>query len=95
MELRARCPLEKITVKELCAKAVIHKSTFYAHYQDLYDLADTLETEVVDQVLDSIQNPEYALERLSGVYPGAVSGLSRPGRPHPDPVLRQPERPAY
>lgn len=63
LELRARCPLEKITVKELCAKAVIHKSTFYAHYQDLYDLADTLETEVVDQVLDSIQNPEYALER--------------------------------
>ena len=46
LELRARCPLEKITVKELCAKAVIHKSTFYAHYQDLYDLADTLETEV-------------------------------------------------
>ncbi len=63
LELRARYPLEKITVKELCSKADIHKSTFYAHYQDLYDLADTLETEVVDQVLDSIQNPEYALER--------------------------------
>ena len=87
LELRARCPLEKITVKELCAKAVIHKSTFYAHYQDLYDLADTLETEVVDQVLDSIQNPEYALERpaefirerFGPITPGTPS--SRPCSP--------------
>ena len=65
LELRARCPLEKITVKELCAKAVIHKSTFYAHYQDLYDLADTLETEVVDQVLDSKNTDENWLEQIA------------------------------
>ena len=28
IELRARKPLEKITVKELCAEACINKSTF-------------------------------------------------------------------
>ena len=36
LELRAKRPLEKITVKELCALARINKSTFYTHYQDIY-----------------------------------------------------------
>ena len=39
MELRAQKPLEKIKVKELCDLACINKSTFYAHYQDIYALA--------------------------------------------------------
>ena len=38
IELRSRKPLEKITVKELCESARINKSTFYAHYKDIYDL---------------------------------------------------------
>ena len=36
--LRSGKPLEKITVKELCEKAQINKSTFYFHYVDIYDL---------------------------------------------------------
>ena len=47
MELRAQKPLEKITVKELCALACINKSTFYAHYSDIYALSETLEQETV------------------------------------------------
>ena len=38
MALRAQKPLEKIKVKELCDLANINKSTFYAHYQDIYAL---------------------------------------------------------
>ena len=37
IELRSKKPLEKITVKELCESARINKSTFYAHYKDIYD----------------------------------------------------------
>ena len=40
MELRARMPLEKIRVRELCAAACINKSTFYAHYTDIYALSE-------------------------------------------------------
>ena len=47
IELRSRKPLEKITVKELCESARINKSTFYAHYKDIYDLSDAMEEEVV------------------------------------------------
>ena len=35
MELRAKNPLEKIKIKDLCALACINKSTFYAHYEDI------------------------------------------------------------
>ena len=45
LELRAKRPLEKITVKELCALARINKSTFYTHYQDIYALSEKLEKE--------------------------------------------------
>ena len=42
LKLRAEKPLEKIRVKELCEKAEINKSTFYAHYRDIFDLSEQL-----------------------------------------------------
>ncbi len=62
LELRSRKPLEKITIKELCEKAQINKSTFYSHYKDIYDLSDQLETEVVTSVIEAIPNPANCLE---------------------------------
>ena len=56
MELRAQKPLEKIRVKELCDLACINKSTFYAHYQDIYALATLLEDEMVEVVVASLPN---------------------------------------
>ena len=47
LELRSKKPLEKITIKELCEKAQINKSTFYSHYRDIYDLSD--QTDDADQ----------------------------------------------
>ena len=54
MELRAQKPLEKIKVKELCDLACINKSTFYAHYQDIYALATAMEEELVEAVVASL-----------------------------------------
>lgn len=54
MELRSKKALEKISVKELCELACINKSTFYAHYEDIYALSDTLELEVVTAILKCI-----------------------------------------
>ena len=51
MELRAEKPLEKIRVKELCDRACINKSTFYAHYEDIYALSSGLETKVIGNIL--------------------------------------------
>ena len=57
--LRSKKELEKITVKELCEEAGINKSTFYAHYRDIYDLSDVLCEEVVAQVAKGVMHPEY------------------------------------
>lgn len=38
IELRSHRELERITIKELCERARINKSTFYSHYQDIYHL---------------------------------------------------------
>ncbi len=54
LSLRSKTPLEKITVKNLCEQARINKSTFYAHYADIYALSDTLQQEVVDDILAGI-----------------------------------------
>ena len=67
IELRSKKPLEKITVKELCESARINKSTFYAHYKDIYDLSDAMEEEVVQSIANSIQHPEYLLEHPDGL----------------------------
>ena len=65
LALRAQKPLEKITVKELCAAAYINKSTFYAHYADLFALSDALEREAVDA--DRIEDGVKAL--VFSAYP--------------------------
>lgn len=62
LELRSQKSLEKITVKELCEKAMINKSTFYAHYRDIYHLSDQLETEVVTSVIQSVGHPDLLFE---------------------------------
>ena len=35
--------ISKITVREICEKAGINRSTFYAHYTDVYDLFERVE----------------------------------------------------
>ncbi|MCH5342677.1 MAG: TetR/AcrR family transcriptional regulator [Acetatifactor sp.] len=62
IELRSKKELEKIKVKELCEKAQINKSTFYAHYRDIYDLSEQLENEVVASLMEELDHPENVIE---------------------------------
>ncbi len=61
LALRSEKPLEKITIRELSEKAVIHKATFYLHYHDIYDLSESLEKEVIDDVLHGLSDPAMLL----------------------------------
>lgn len=58
LELRKQKPIEKITVKELSEVAFINKATFYTHYSDIYDLADQLENEFMDSIINEMPHPE-------------------------------------
>ena len=57
-ELRQKKELDKITVTELCQLANINKSTFYVYYHDIVDLAEQLETRLVQSILKEIPHPQ-------------------------------------
>ena len=46
-------PIGKITVREICEQAQIHRSTFYAHYQDVYDLVERVENGMSRQLTET------------------------------------------
>jgi AcrR family transcriptional regulator len=63
-------PINKITVKDLCADADINRGTFYAHYRDPYDLLQQIEAEIQEEI-------ERTLRKRGGsTQPGTVDVVS-------------------
>ena len=56
LELMKEKPVDKITPTELCRKANINRNTFYSHYYTPRDVLSEIETEVSNQIIDSLQN---------------------------------------
>ena len=48
--------INKITVKEIIDKADISKSTFYAHYVDIYAVIEEFENEIISTINNSIDD---------------------------------------
>lgn len=46
----------KITVQDILDRALINRSTFYKHYTDKYELAETLCNEVFDSLIAGVKN---------------------------------------
>lgn len=61
LQLRAKKPLERITVTELADLAEINKATFYLHYKDIYDLSEQLENELFERAFNNIEHPNSVL----------------------------------
>ena len=47
IDLMREKPIPQITIKELCEKADINRSTFYTHYADQYQLLKSIEDETL------------------------------------------------
>ncbi len=47
-------PITKITIKEICEKADVNRTTFYAHYTDQYDLLRKIEDDVLSWLKEAI-----------------------------------------
>lgn len=56
--LRAKKPLNRISVTELAREAMISKATFYLHYKDIYDLSEQLQDRLVLDIIAEIPHPE-------------------------------------
>lgn len=48
--------ISKITIKEICEKADINRSTFYAHYRDQYDLLRKIENKFLADIQAYLEN---------------------------------------
>lgn len=64
LELMNKTSLEKITVRLICEKAGVNRSTFYAHYIDIYDMIERMETNLQKKLMDHYP------------FPGSVTPLS-------------------
>lgn len=51
LELMNTMPFDKITVRLICGKAGVNRSTFYAHYADIYDMIEQMETNLHQSLL--------------------------------------------
>jgi AcrR family transcriptional regulator len=61
IELMKDKPVVKITIKELCEKADVNRTTFYAHYRDQYDLLQQIEEETLtalENILDKYDSSQ-------------------------------------
>ena len=58
LQLAEEKSIFKISVREICEKAKINRSTFYAYYVDIYDLIVKLEAEMAEQRQQCMYNEE-------------------------------------
>lgn len=54
-----------ITVSEICREAGVNRSTFYAHYDNTYDLLQETRKDFFRSFLNSFENEDISLEHLS------------------------------
>lgn len=59
LKLMQRCPFEKITVSMICKEADINRSTFYAHYLDLFDLLEKMTEQLLALLHEDIVISAY------------------------------------
>ena len=50
--------LAQITVSELCRVCGIHRTSFYLHFQDVYDLMDAVESRLAGYYADLFEEPQ-------------------------------------
>ena len=69
-------PIDKISVAQVSDAAGVHRSTFYFHYKDSYEIREEIESELLDdlQALDVKNIDIKAEDKLEGM--GCFSSLS-------------------
>ncbi|MDO4153389.1 MAG: TetR-like C-terminal domain-containing protein [Clostridia bacterium] len=58
LALMQKYPFEKITVRMICQETNINRSTFYAHYMDLYDMLDKMSVRLLEMLYAEIDGME-------------------------------------
>ncbi|WP_413375930.1 TetR/AcrR family transcriptional regulator [Alkalihalobacillus sp. 1P02AB] len=62
MKLLLEKPITKVTIKELCERADINRSTFYSHYKDQYELLYKIEEEIIEEMYLTLSQHNFTTE---------------------------------
>lgn len=55
LQLMQKKPYTKISIREISEQANINRSTFYLHYQDVYDLMEQIEDELLCKMKEALR----------------------------------------
>lgn len=69
VEILMKEPLEAVSVTRLCKAADINRSTFYAHYMDIFDVMEDMEDDYAEKI------SLFRLENATGIVLGQVRDL--------------------
>ncbi len=62
VQLLQTSDLKNITVSDICKETGLNRSTFYANFLDIYDLADKLRTKLESEFSSLFSNYDYSSE---------------------------------
>ena len=62
LDLLKEKSIASITIKEICTKADINRSTFYAHYSSQYDLLDSIDDEFTEDMVKTLNQYNFSKE---------------------------------
>ena len=63
IQLLSEEKFENISISKLCKRAGIYRGTFYLHYQDKYQMVDSLKSEIISQL------SSYSMFEVENEYP--------------------------
>lgn len=61
LELLNTTPFDKITVSLICSRAGVNRSTFYAHYTDIYDMLGQMERNLQKKLMEHYPASEHVV----------------------------------
>lgn len=59
LELLAKKPFEEIKVNDICNLAMVHRTTFYSHFSDKYELLEYCISDIEEEITNQIKKNTY------------------------------------
>lgn len=63
-ELYSQKPIERISVQEIANKSGYNRSTFYQYFTDIYELLDSVENDLLNDIKKELANKELSMQTV-------------------------------